>query len=56
LICPWPNKDSPHVYEYIRKQMTETEYNCVLVGDFNLVLSPEKDYFNYMDLNNPKAR
>ena len=36
--------------------MTETKNNCVLVGDFNLVLSPEKDYFNYMHLNNPKAR
>ena len=27
-----------------------------LVGDFNFVLSPEKDDFNYMHLNNPKAR
>jgi len=36
--------------------MTEIENNCVLVGDFNLVLRPEKDYFNYMHLNNRKAR
>ena len=36
--------------------MTETDNNCVSVGDCNLVLSPEKEYFNYMDLNNPKAR
>ena len=36
--------------------MTETDNNCVSVGDCNLVLSLENDYFNYMDLNNRKAR
>ena len=54
LFCIYgPNKDSPQFYEYTRKNMTETENNCVLVGD--LVLSPEKVYFNYMHLNNPKC-
>ena len=55
LFCIYgPNKDSPQFYEYTRTNMTETENNCVLVGD--LVLSPEIVYFNYMHLNNPKAR
>lgn len=27
-----------------------------MVGDFNLVISPEKNYFSYLHLNNPKAR
>ena len=54
FVCIYgPNKDSPQFYEYTRKNMTETENNCVLVGD--LVLSPEKVYFNYMHLNNPKC-
>ena len=29
---------------------------CILVGDFNLVIDPEKDYQNYVNINNPKGR
>ena len=29
---------------------------CILVGDFNLVIEPEKDYQNYVNINNPKDR
>ena len=28
----------------------------VISGDFNLVLDPEKDYYNYRHVNNPNAR
>ena len=27
-----------------------------MVGDFNLVINPEKDYHNYLHINNSKAR
>ena len=30
--------------------------DCILVGDFNLFMSPQKDYFNYLHVNNPKSR
>ena len=28
----------------------------IVVGDFNLVIDPAKDYYNYLHVNNPKAR
>ena len=37
------------------KRTTKSRY-IFLVGDFNLVLDPEKDYFNFSHINNPKAR
>ena len=27
-----------------------------MVGDFNLVMDPKMDYYNYLHVNNPKAR
>ena len=28
----------------------------IVVGDFNLVIDPAKDYYNYLHVNNSKAR
>ena len=36
--------------------MATIENDCILVGDFNLVMSPQKDYFNYLHVNNHKSR
>ena len=34
---------------------SDADYN-ILCGDFNLVLDPEKDAFNYRNINNPNSR
>lgn len=48
-----PNQDSPvffhDINEYIKNSTTDF---TVLCGDFNLVLDPSKDYFNYRTTNN----
>ena len=31
-------------------------YETIICGDFNCVLNPELDYYNYKVINNPKAR
>ena len=52
-----PNKDSPEFYWHINKllQKYSPTYK-VICGDFNLVLNPEVDTYNYKTVNNPKAR
>ena len=50
------NRDSPDSYENLLK-LTKLYYNHVIaVGDWNLILDPYLDYFNYKHTNNPKAR
>ena len=52
-----PNNDTPIFYEGLSDIIRELQnQDIILVGDFNLVLDPEKDYFNYLHINNPKAR
>ena len=52
-----PNNDQP---EFFTKVFEATSYDgfdhVMLCGDFNLVLDPKKDSFNYKHINNPKAR
>lgn len=52
-----PNSDQPGFYENIRNIFLEldSEY-FMLFGDFNLVLNPDIDTYNYTSINNPKAR
>ena len=39
-----PNKDTPTFFEEIRKYMSESVHDSViLMGDYNLVLDPESD-------------
>ena len=52
-----PNDDTPIFYEGLSDIIRELQnQDIILVGDFNLVLDPEKDYFNCLHINNPKAR
>lgn len=52
-----PNSDQPGFYENIRNMFLELDNEYfILCGDFNLVLNPDIDTYNYISINNPKAR
>ena len=52
-----PNKDNPSFFEEIKNKITEfSTTNIIIGGDWNLVLNPSKDYYNYKHINNVKAR
>jgi exonuclease III len=52
-----PNEDNPEFYSNIFNIIEEFgNDNYLLCGDWNLVLDPNKDLFNYKAVNNPKAR
>ena len=52
-----PNTDSPMFYDKIIDVLNLFDNeSCIICGDFNLVLDPDKDYSNYRNINNPKAR
>ena len=51
-----PNRDSPMFYKTLKEKLVAIDNECVLVGDFNLILDPEKDTFNYVNVNNPISR
>ena len=52
-----PNIDSPAFFQSIQKLIEESQQDHLIVcGDFNLVLNPELDSFNYVNINNPRSR
>ena len=52
-----PNRDSPIFYDDLYDVVKSYKNEFVIaVGDWNLVLDPEKDYDNYIHINNPKAK
>ena len=52
-----PNNDSPQFFEFVKGNIEDSSYEyCIIWGDLNLVLDPEKDTYNYRNINNPKAR
>lgn len=52
-----PNADNPGFYEKVKDTFLNLDNDYfILCGDFNLVLNPEVDTFNYCNINNPKAR
>ena len=52
-----PNEDNPNFYETLKRNITEFENeNVIICGDWNLVLDFEKDCYNYLHINNPRAR
>ena len=52
-----PNRDSPDFYEQIGNMLKELGNQVTIwTGDFNLVLNPDLDTKNYININNPKAR
>lgn len=58
LCCLYgPNNDNPAFYEKLQENINGFKCeNVILCGDFNLVLKPNLDYFNYKHINNPNAR
>jgi len=52
-----PNEDTPDFYNNIFNIVQEFDNeSTILCGDWNLVLDPKKDLYNYKAINNPKAR
>ena len=52
-----PNRDNPEFYNNLTNKIKELRINNVIIGgDFNLALNPVKDYCNYKNINNPKAK
>ena len=52
-----PNNDTPEFYETIKNDLNLFENDYIIwTGDFNLVMDPEKDTKNYININNPKSR
>jgi exonuclease III len=52
-----PNKDNPTFYEQIQNLLQDMDKtHIIMAGDWNLVLDPTKDYYNYKHNNNPKAQ
>ena len=52
-----PNNDTPSFFRSIDDLITENNLDhLVICGDFNLVLDPNKDCYNYININNPKSR
>ena len=52
-----PNQDNPSLFNEIRNlaEICNTDYTLIC-GDFNLVLDPNNDSYNYLNINNPNAR
>ena len=52
-----PNNDSPDFFKFVSEKIVASVHDyCILCGDFNLVLDPAKDCYNYKSINNPNAR
>ena len=58
IMCIYgPNIDNPEFYKDMQDILEDTDSDYTLIcGDFNLVLNPDLDLYNYKHLNNPKAR
>ena len=52
-----PNKDSPNFFKSLKEkiELSPSDY-CIVCGDFNLVIDPKKDSYNYRHINNPQSR
>ena len=52
-----PNEDNPMFFDNIKNLIHKYQNSSIILcGDFNLVLNPVKDLFNYKHINNPRAR
>ena len=52
-----PNSDNTAFYENIFKHIDEIgNSDFTICGDYNLVLDPNMDSYDYKHVNNPKAR
>ena len=52
-----PNEDNPQFYRNLKEKYSEFDNEILIIcGDWNFVQNPEVDYFNYLHINNPRAR
>lgn len=52
-----PNEDSPEFFITLAEKIEECENDsCIICGDFNLVQDQNLDTFNYVNINNPRAK
>ena len=52
-----PNTDDPDFFINVKDLILQSSSDyCILCGDFNLVLNPQLDSMNYVNLNNPSSR
>ena len=53
-----PNRDEPDFYDNLKKNILKLNDDnpVVICGDWNLVLNPKLDLYNYVNVNNPRAR
>ena len=52
-----PSEDRPQFDENLKQKIDEFETEQVIIcGDLNFILDPEMDSFNYLHVNNPRAR
>lgn len=58
LACIYgPNEDSPTFFQTLSDIITRiNNEEIIIVGGYNWVIDTSKDYFNYLHVNNPKAR
>lgn len=56
LVIYGPNEDCPKFYEDISIINAKFNDDVIMAGYFGLILDPNKDYFNYLQINNPRAR
>ena len=47
---------APVLYQNLTELIKHQNHNVIAVGDWNLVLDPQLDCYNYKHLNNPKAK
>ena len=51
-----PNNDNPQFFQDISNFIDEIGNNEIIIcGDYNCVLNPDLDYYNYKNINNTKA-
>ena len=52
-----PNEDCTEFFESVQKKIENTQHDhCIVCGDFNLVLNPSLDSYNYKNVNNLRER
>ena len=57
IVIYAPNDDSPDFFHRLFQVIDDfNNSNVVVVGDYNLVIDTKIDYYNYLHINNPRAR
>ena len=51
-----PNRDESDFHEEITNNVKHSENPIIIAGDFNMVLEPDMDCKDYININNPRAR